>query len=67
MNGVKARLAITAFAAALAQASLLMAAPVEVPEAVRQAEDARIAVMQKVAPSVVAIFAAGGQREARAF
>lgn len=36
------------------------AAPVEVPQALREAEAQRIAVMKSVAPSVVAIFAAGG-------
>lgn len=38
----------------------LQAGPVEVPVAVREAEQKRIDVMRSVAPSVVAIFAAGG-------
>lgn len=36
------------------------AAPVEIPAAVREAEARRVEVMKSVAPSVVAIFAAGG-------
>jgi serine protease Do len=40
--------------------NLLHAGPVEVPAAVREAEQRRIEVMRSVAPSVVAIFASGG-------
>ncbi|WP_437227616.1 S1C family serine protease [Planctomicrobium sp. SH661] len=40
--------------------SLAQAAPVEVPQAVRDAEEKRIEVMKEVAPSVVAIFSVGG-------
>ncbi|WP_437204510.1 S1C family serine protease [Planctomicrobium sp. SH664] len=49
------------FVLGLLVASAPVSAAVEVPAAVRAAENARIAVMERVAPTVVAIFAAGGE------
>lgn len=52
----------TGFTTALATTATLSAQePLEVPQAVLEAEQRRIDVIQKVAPTVVAIFAPGGQ------